>query len=58
MTPFRTLTRRSPTIMVSALFFVGFLLTAEAVVLRTYSATVGPTPGILCGCTDTLKNFA
>ena len=44
--------------MVSVLFFVGFLLTAEAVALRTYSATVGPAPGILCGCTDALKNFA
>ena len=44
--------------MVPVLLFVGFLLTAEAVALRTYSATVGPAPGILCGCTDALKNFA
>jgi hypothetical protein len=44
--------------MASVLFFVTFLLTTEAVALRTYSAPVGSASEILCGCTDLLKNFA
>jgi len=30
----------------------------EAVALHSYALPAGPVPGILCGCTEVLRNFA
>lgn len=57
-------------IMVPVLFFAAFLWPLETWGLsedggsngsrtsRSYSAPVRPSPDVLCGCTDVLRNFA
>lgn len=66
----KSVLQRSATIILPVLFLATFLWTADAwgraedsgssgsQSSRNHFAPVGPSPEVLCGCTDVLKNFA
>jgi hypothetical protein len=66
----KSVVQRSATIILPVLFLAPFLWTADAwgraadrrssgsQTSRDHFGPVGPSPAVLCGCTDVLKNFA